>query len=236
MSCACTYSSIVQPFRSLMVACISLLAVACNESTQTPEGSSESKPDTSNLLIEAPFEQEADTFIHQVPEPMAAPDFRDSIGLLLALQENGFDAATLYRSQGYLPDLESYAKNTFYSANGDFFNDGINDVVSLVRFPSDTVRLVYLDYTFDSVRTVVLGNADDPFSLDDYAWARRFKGMEPGSELWSNYTDERRDFQDIPKEEIVVLDYDALYVHESDACGGGFIYWQDGEFHWLQQE
>jgi hypothetical protein len=57
-----------------------------------------------------------------------------------------------------------------------------------------------------------------------------------GDTLWSNYEDDFRSFSEVPEDEKVVLTHDSFYAHASESCGGGFIFWKDGMWNWLQQE
>ena len=44
------------------------------------------------------------------------------------------------------------------------------------------------------------------------------------------------DYEDVPESKKVRLSYHALYMHCAECCGGGFVYWKNGQFNWLQQE
>ena len=115
---------------------------------------------------------------------------------------------------------------------GDFFGDGFSDVVLLLEDTTGSVKLAIIDYG-EKKTLHLLGMADDPFDFQDYSWMGVFRKAPAGDTLWANYVDGYRDFEEVPVEEKVVLDYDALYGHLTDACGGGFIYWQNGKFNWL---
>ncbi|MDG1913131.1 MAG: hypothetical protein P8I55_00905 [Crocinitomix sp.] len=57
-----------------------------------------------------------------------------------------------------------------------------------------------------------------------------------GDTLWSNYTDDWRRIEEVPENELVQLQYNAIFAHAAEACGGGFIFWKDDKWNWLQQE
>jgi len=118
---------------------------------------------------------------------------------------------------------------------GDFFGDGISDWAFLAKDSIGQVHLIYINEG-EKRQLHWLGKEDDPFNLNDYSWAQVFQKAPAGSVLWANYVDGHRDFKEVPESEKVILEYDALYLHLREACGGGFIYWQNGDFHWLQQE
>ncbi|MEM9986371.1 MAG: SH3 domain-containing protein [Bacteroidota bacterium] len=122
-----------------------------------------------------------------------------------------------------------------YHLRGDFFGDGVEDVAVMVQGADSSVKIAIINYgPQDSVR--LLGGADDPFRIHDYAWAGIFEKVASGKVLWSNYVEDFRELEDVPDDEKVVLSYDAIFLHQEEACGGGFVFWQDGKFHWLQQE
>ena len=77
---------------------------------------------------------------------------------------------------------------------------------------------------------------NDALKNTDYSWAGIFKKVNNGEVLWSNYEDDFIEFEDVPENKKVRLNYDALFVHAEESCGGGFIFWEDGQFNWLQQE
>ena len=124
---------------------------------------------------------------------------------------------------------------------GEFFGepeyDRTLDMALLLVDSTGMVRLMLIDnYNYH-------GQEDIHFIdlLDDYADMGRFKGVEAGTPLWSNWVDGkgddgRREFHETPEEEIIYLPYDALYLHAGESCGGGFIFWKDEKWQWLQQE
>jgi hypothetical protein len=122
-----------------------------------------------------------------------------------------------------------------FSIRGDFFGDGIVDDVLMVRRMNGDVHLVILNHHATGTKIVTLGGRNDPFQIDSYLFEWSMK-VSKGTPLWSNYTDDWRQFHEVPKNEIVKLPYDALYFHVKEACGGGFVYWKDNKWHWLQQE
>lgn len=118
---------------------------------------------------------------------------------------------------------------------GDFFDDGFSDWAFQAKDSLGRVHIVFID---EGPKREIrfLGGHKDPFNSEDYSWAQVFKKAEAGEVLWANYIDDYRSFDSVPDSEKLILNYDALYMHLAEACGGGYVYWKDGEFHWLQQE
>lgn len=125
--------------------------------------------------------------------------------------------------------------DTFF-IKGDFFGDQIEDIAILIELKSN-VKLCVINFGQDTLIRIIGNNQKWDFTgMDDFSWAGKFRVAEKGEILWSNYVDDFRRFKEVPESEKVILDYDAIYVHASESCGGGYIFWQDEKFKWLQQE
>ena len=118
---------------------------------------------------------------------------------------------------------------------GDFFGDKVADDVFLVKAPDNSVKICFIDYG-GKTQIRLLGNGEDDLGSNSYDWAEVFHKVNPGTTLWANYEDDYVDFDDVPESKKVHLNYNAIYAHLAEACGGGFIFWKDGKFNWLQQE
>lgn len=140
---------------------------------------------------------------------------------------------TLLRQFPELKGYQPYSKHEPYYLEGDFFGDGIQDLAILIQ-QEDSIKLSVIDFTKDGKSVHILGY-DGEFE-SDYSWIGDFEKVEAGEVLWSNYEDDFRSLEDVPEEEKVYLTYSAIFVHAPESCGGGFIFWKDGKFNWLQQE
>lgn len=128
----------------------------------------------------------------------------------------------------------STAYKTF-ALKGDFFGDGISDDLYRRTDTNGDTRLIIVNHQKDGFKIYGLGGAKDPFNITSYNFGILHK-VDKQTPLWSNFTDDFREFKDVPKSEIVKLNYDAIYVHNEEACGGGYIFWKNGKWNWLQQE
>ncbi len=117
---------------------------------------------------------------------------------------------------------------------GDFFGDGIEDFVVLVK-DSSRVKIAIINKGVKN-EIFFIGGEKEMFHMFDYSWIGVFKKIPAGDVLWSNYEDDFRTLEETPDDEKVYLNYDALYVHAIESCGGGFIFWKDDKWNWLQQE
>ena len=126
------------------------------------------------------------------------------------------------------------SKSPFY-LEGDFYGDGINDIAVLLENKAGATKIGIINYNKNN-SLHILGNLNNPSNEADYGWTGIFKKVDKGVVLWSNYEDDFVDFKDVPENKKVKLKYNSLYLHASESCGGGFIYWKNGKFNWLQQE
>ncbi|WP_435263471.1 SH3 domain-containing protein [Tenacibaculum sp. nBUS_03] len=124
--------------------------------------------------------------------------------------------------------------NPFF-LKGDFFGDKINDVVILLKNSDGETKIGFINKGIKT-KIHILGNENDPFKMYNYGWIGIFEKVNTRETLWSNYEDDFVEFKDVPENKKVRLNYNALYMHASESCGGGFVYWKDGKFNWLQQE
>ncbi len=191
-------------------------------------------------------------------EPVAC--LTDSLPYIPAEEENPFAQFTeLYEDEARIEETENirailsehpelaewrlyvnnYNQKVFF-AFGNFFGERDDDLALLIHAGEESGA----DGSPPSVKLCILNKGSygiyfiglDEHSGGDYAWVGELRVVPAGEPLWSNYEDDFRSFSEVPEEEIVYLDYDALFVHADGACGGGFIFWKEDDFHWLQQE
>jgi len=125
---------------------------------------------------------------------------------------------------------------TYYLV-GDYFGDSIMDIVILFKDKvSKTTKIAFINYRNTTTKTYILGLEDGDLGLKNFSWAEIFENVAPKEILWSNYEDDWIAFEDVPENKKVQVNYNALYLHAAESCGGGFIFWKDGKFNWLQQE
>ncbi|MFY0674632.1 MAG: hypothetical protein JXQ87_14630 [Bacteroidia bacterium] len=131
-------------------------------------------------------------------------------------------------------ELNTFSITNRFETNyieGDFYGDGTEDLAVLVE-KDDQIGLCIINQ--NNASSYYLFGQND--YIDNFGWADIFERVPTGDTLWSNYIDDFRDYKDVPDSEKVVLDYDALFLHAQESCGGGFIFWKNNKFNWLQQE
>lgn len=129
-------------------------------------------------------------------------------------------------------------ENDIFCLKGDFFGDKITDTAILLRCKNLNKEeyydknIVILNYNTTSKEPKVTFLSDE----DGYEWVGVFIKINAGTALWSNYDEDFIDFKDVPKKDKVFLNYDAFLLHAAESCGGGFVFWKNNKFNWLQQE
>lgn len=150
-------------------------------------------------------------------------DFSDPNLKGLIIKQLNTDSLMLFEAPG-IYGYKSYLE-------GDFFGDGVNDLVLLARDSAKTVRLIIINYSLTDTLTSYVYH-----EITDYSFVGAFKKILQNEVLWSNWVEDRRELKDVPKTEQIRLKYDAIYVHAGESCGGGFIFWKNNKWNWLQQE
>jgi hypothetical protein len=126
---------------------------------------------------------------------------------------------------------------------GEFYGepeyDRTLDIAVLIKDSIGKVKLLIIDnYQYIGQENVEIVEFEDKGEFD---YVGHFKAVRIGEPLWSNWVEGKgdyglREFKDVPRNEILYLNYDGIYTKAGDSCGGGFIYWKDNKWNWLQQE
>ncbi|UWX66374.1 SH3 domain-containing protein [Empedobacter stercoris] len=162
----------------------------------------------------------------------------------------------LYTFSGYLITQQNFinqfeteiathpAFNEFYLATaykcfaikGDFFGDGVVDYLYRMIDKKGYTRLYIVNNLKKGSQIYGLGGEKDPFKIKNYDFGTLMM-IPKGTSLYSNYKDGiKRNLNGVSKNEIVTLEYDAIYVHQENAKEGGYIYRKDGKWNWLNQK
>ncbi len=122
------------------------------------------------------------------------------------------------------PALKDYYLATSYKVfaiRGDFFADGVIDDIFRVISPEGNVRLMAINHKKSGSDIYGLGGAKDPFGMKDYDFEYFYK-VPKGTPFWSDNLGTRL-LNQVSKNEIKTLGYDAFYVNDGDSKGG-YIY------------
>jgi hypothetical protein len=118
---------------------------------------------------------------------------------------------------------------------GNFLGDRVTDLIVLLKDKDDKGAIGIIKRGKPE-EAYILGDSSDPFQIFDYSWIGVFEKIDPYEVLWSNYTEGFRSFEDVPENEKIKIHYNSFFIHASESCGGGFIFWKDNKWNWLQQE
>ena len=133
---------------------------------------------------------------------------------------------------------EFYLATAFkcFAIKGDFFGDGVVDYLYRMIDTKGNTRLFIVNNLKKGSQVYGLGGAKDPFKITNYDFGT-LTVVPKGTPLWSNNKNGvKRNLNGISKNEIVTLNYDAIYVHQENTKEGGFIYRKDGKWNWLNQK
>lgn len=164
--------------------------------------------------------------------------FLKPIDELLKEVQQELDAISIF--QGFHID----SSKTPFVIKGDFLGDQVSDYAILLKKDGEAVKLGVWDKGGQQHQIPQSFQRDKEALNNDLGFVGVFRKVQRGEVLWANYVDGLEDtesegfrtFDEVPKNERVILKYDALYVHAAESCGGGFIYWNKEKFIWLQQE
>jgi hypothetical protein len=152
-------------------------------------------------------------------------------------QETDSIALEISNTLSEYPEFKNYDLDTnseSYHIYGDFFGDKIEDLAVLIKDTTGT-KIGIINYG-TKTEINIIGIGEDSLGGTDYGWIGIFEKVEKGDTLWSNYVDDWRGLDEVPESELVQLQYNAIYAHAAESCGGGFIFWKDNKWNWLQQE
>ncbi len=133
---------------------------------------------------------------------------------------------------------------SFY-LEGDFNGDKRPDIALLVdrNAPNEKdQKTVIIIFSKDNPATkpVIFGAGKKAFGMDNFDWVGIFDAIPSGKLIEPNWNEDTEDFyledEVIPEDKIFRLTADAIFVHQDEACGGGYIYWKNGRYNWMQQE
>lgn len=139
--------------------------------------------------------------------------------------------------KGFEPASDYYP----YILFGDFFGDGEEDMVVKIKDSLKTTLGFIDNHKSISPNIVIIDSTNylpehEYDTSVDFSWTQDFKIVPKDSvlERWADIIDEQdyykpRDSTEKPIE-TYNLHYNALWGHLQEACGGGYIFWYDGNF------
>lgn len=132
------------------------------------------------------------------------------------------------------PALKDYYLATSYKVfamKGDFFADGVEDDVFRVISPEGNVRLMAINNKKVGSDIYGLGGPKDPFGFKDYDFEYLYK-VKKDTPFWPDRYN-TKPLNQIPKNQIMKLGYDVIYVHDAQSTGG-YIYHMNKKWNLLK--
>ncbi|WP_157447008.1 hypothetical protein [Cytophaga aurantiaca] len=120
----------------------------------------------------------------------------------------------------------------------DLDGDKKNDTIGLRL---DTLTLKYglvIQYAAGRCDTLGMGKDFLDRGFNDFNWVGIMEVAPKGKFYWNYVNYEHNISMDqVKSEDKITLEQDGIFLHESEACGGGVIYLTDkNEYAWMQQE
>jgi hypothetical protein len=126
-----------------------------------------------------------------------------------------------------------------YLISGNFNYDEIMDTAILLQDKVSGKEGLFIKHgRLDE--QFIFGGGEEVLSqkFDDFSWVGIFQKIGRGTKVFSNIDEETGEIliEDLPDSLKITLPSDGIYVHASESCGGGIIYWDYAEYKWIQQE
>lgn len=127
--------------------------------------------------------------------------------------------------------------HTPYKVTGHFNEDNLLDTALLVRH-STTAKDALLIIHGGTNNTILLRHGKDVgVDFDDFNWVGQFEIIAKGTVIWNNVVDGEIVGEDqVSDDKKILLQTDAIFVHEDEWGGGGIIYLEKGKYVWVQQD
>lgn len=124
------------------------------------------------------------------------------------------------------------------SVSCDLDGDKLTDNVKIVQ--STKNKKYGFEIKFGNGKTDYLGMGKDIAGqgIDDIEWAGIFE-IAPKNEIYYNNVSDDGEIiseDQVKESDKIKLPNDGIFIHNSESCGGGVIYLNNGKYDWIQQE
>jgi hypothetical protein len=141
------------------------------------------------------------------------------------------------RIYGFDTTYEISKTHSPFMVTGYFNTDGILDTAILIRHKSTARDALYIKHGGTGRSFLLKSGNDVGTDFDDFHWVGQFEAVKKGSVIWNNVIDgEIVDETQVPGNKKITLATDAIFIHVEEASGGGFIYYSNGKYVWVQQD
>ncbi len=127
-----------------------------------------------------------------------------------------------------------------YKITGMFNNDDFLDTAFIVKDIDNNKEGLIIRYGLSNPYDLTILGAGKKVlgqRFDEFNWVGDFKTIPKGSKKASNVDDDGEIItEEIPNSLKIELPNDGIYIHASESCGGGIIYFDDESYQWIQQE
>lgn len=135
--------------------------------------------------------------------------------------------------------IELSKKHSVNTIKCDLDGDNIAETIQIVRNVKNGksgLRIIYKK----SKKTDFLGLGKDVLNqgFDELDWVGIFEVAPKNEIYYSNVNDEGEIIMEdeVKEDDKIKLKNDGIFIHADESCGGGVIYFENGKYHWIQQE
>ncbi len=121
----------------------------------------------------------------------------------------------------------------------DIDGDQANDTIELVKNTINKKSGLRIQFgSGNKVKYFGMGMDVLQQGFDDFDWIGVFEKIPKNKFYWNNVGEDGSVLseEEIKQENKIKLTNDAIFMHQAESCGGGIIYFDNGEFKWIQQD
>jgi hypothetical protein len=120
----------------------------------------------------------------------------------------------------------------------DLDGDKTNDTIALVIDKSNNQSGLKISLGTKKIYYFGMGKKVLDQEFTNFDWIGVFEKAQKGDVYWNNIgqNGDILSESEVKDKDKIILKNDAIFIHASESCGGGIIYYDNAEFKWIQQE
>jgi hypothetical protein len=146
------------------------------------------------------------------------------------------DSSNLQTVQGDSLTSDNHTPGLALSTAGDFNGDGAADTASL---HTSSTSQKYLEIKHGGKGSTIVFSDGKVLGTDfgNFNWVEEMNTIPKGTVIFPNVIDDEIVSEEqVPAGLKTKLKTDAIFLHVSEASGGGIVHWKNGKYVWVQQD
>jgi hypothetical protein len=120
---------------------------------------------------------------------------------------------------------------------GLFNPDNIIDTAQILTEKKTGRHVIFIQHGGSAETFLMKNGADIGADFSDFNWVAEFRIISRGTIIFNNVVDgEIVDDDQVPADKKITLKTDGILMHADEGGGGGIIYFDNGKYHWVQQD